>query len=121
MGIRRERPLGVILVSVLQVVAAFYVFLGVVAFSTLHLIGISNIVSVIAGFGGTLLLVWGIILLFAAYGLWSGERWGWWLNIIVAAFLVLSIAILDILGFLFGLLLIYYFTRGYVKKWFNLK
>lgn len=79
---RGERPLGISLLSVLEIIAAFYAFLGVAAFSTLHLLGLRSIVGIIAGFGGLLLLVMGLILLFSAYGLWSGERWdgGWaWL------------------------------------------
>jgi hypothetical protein len=117
---RGDRPLGVLLISVLEIIAAFYVFLGVAAFSSIHLLGISRIVGIVAGFGGTLLLVLGIILLAAAYGLWAGERWGWWLSMVISGFMVLSIALLDIVGFVIGLVLIYYLTRKYVKRWFRL-
>ncbi len=115
-----DRPLGVLIISILEVLGAFFVLLGVAAFSAVHLLGLGSIIGIIAGFGGTLLLICGVILLFSAYGAWSGERWGWWLNMVIAGFLVLSIALLDILGFVIGLVMIYYLTRKYVKKWFML-
>lgn len=116
---RGERPLGISIAAVLEVVAAFYAFLGVAAFSALRFFGFRSAVMLISGFGGTILFIIGIILLFSAYGLWSGERWGWWTGIIVSIVLILSIALFDIPGFVLGLVLILYLTRDRVKKWFK--
>ncbi len=117
---KRDRPFGVLLLLVLEIATAFYMFLGVAAFSAVRLLGFRSIVSFIAGFGGAILLIIGFALLFSAYGLWSGERWGWWLSMIMSGLLVLTIVFLDIPGFIIGLILLYYLTRKRVKRWFRL-
>lgn len=117
---RGQRPFGVLVLSILEAIAAVFTFLGAAAFSALHLPGIGSIIGIIAGFGSLLLLLIGLALLFSAYGLWSGERWGWWLSMVVAGFLILTIVFLDIPGCIIGILIGYYLTRKGVKKWFGL-
>lgn len=112
-----ERPLGVTIVVALSILAAVYLLL--VAF-ILGAIGIlSGLVGAIAGFSSNLLIVSAIVLLIFAYGFWDGAPWGWWLGIIVSGILIISVAFLDVLGFVFGLMLVYYLTRPNVKKWFR--
>ncbi|MGI0100736.1 MAG: hypothetical protein ACREBH_03420 [Candidatus Micrarchaeaceae archaeon] len=120
-GRRRQnkRPFGVTLCAILEIIAAIYVFLGVAAFSSIRLYEISGIVGIIAGFGDIILLVSGIVLLLSAYGFWHGSRWGWWLGIIISGVLILSIALLDIIGLVIGIVLVFYLTRANVKKWFK--
>ena len=116
---RGKRPLGVSLITVLEVIAAIYLFLGAVSFSVIrHFVGMSNFVRIVAGFGGFVLLVIGLLLLVSAYGLWSGGSWGWWLGIMLSGFLIFSIVFLDIIGLVLGLIMLYYLTRKHIKKWF---
>jgi hypothetical protein len=117
---RGHRPFGVLVLSILEAIVAFFMFLGVAAFSALRLPGLSSVIGIIAGFGSVLLLLAGLALLFSAYGLWSGERWGWWLSMVIAGFLILTIVFLDIPGCIIGILVGYYLTRKGVKKWFGL-
>ncbi|MDE1870619.1 MAG: hypothetical protein KGI06_00040 [Candidatus Micrarchaeota archaeon] len=117
---RGKRPLGVALITVFEVVAALYMLLGVVSFSAIrHFMGMGNFVGMIAGFGGAILLLIGIVLLFSAYGFWSGSDWGWWLGIAISGFLIFSIVFLNVLGLVLGLAMVYYITRRRVKRWFG--
>lgn len=117
--IRGKRPLGVALITLLEVIAAIYLFLGAASFSLIrYFIGFGNIVSVVAGFGVALLLIMGIVLLFSAYGLWRGTSWGWWLGIVISGFMIISIVFLDVIGLVLGLAFVFYLTRKRVKKWF---
>lgn len=117
---RGDRPLGITIIAALEIIAAVYLFIGFAALSVVGLVAVGGLVSIITGFGSAVLLVSGIVLLISAYSLWYGKRWGWWLELIVALVLILSIALLDIVGFILGVILAYYLTRSYVKKWFRL-
>lgn len=104
----------------LEVIAALFVLLGAAAFGFIGALGIGSLIGAISGFGSALLVIIGIILLFGAYGLWLGHRWGYWLGIVVACLGIISIATLDVLGFVVGILVLYYLTRKRTKKWFRI-
>lgn len=106
--------------SVFEVIAAIYVFLGATAFGLVSAFGINAILGAIAGFGSAVLIVVGIVLLFDAYGMFIGTTWAWWLGIIVAGLLIVSVAVLDVAGFAIGIIMAYYLTRPKTKKWFRM-
>ena len=116
---RGARPTGISIISILEAIAALFLFLGATAFSSIPFYGMRGIISAIAGLGAIVLLISGVLLLFSAIGLWYGSRWGWWLELVLSGILILSITVIDVLGFVIGLVLIYYITRPNVKKWFR--
>jgi uncharacterized membrane protein (DUF2068 family) len=67
--------------------------------------------------------VLGILALVDAYGLWIGAGWAWWLTIILSALGIIG-GILslpgDIIAIFIDVLIIYYFTRSYVKEFFGI-
>jgi uncharacterized membrane protein (DUF2068 family) len=104
---------------VLEVISALFILLGAAAFGFIGAIGIGSFMGAISGFGSVLLILIGIILLIGAYGMWDGDKWGYWFNVIIACLGILSIAILDVVGFVAGIIVLYYLTRKRVKKWFT--
>ncbi len=114
----RERPLGITIISILEIIGAIYLFLAAAALSTVSLFSLGFLLGAVSGFGSLVLLILGIVLLLSAYGLWYGKRWAWWLELAVSGIMILSVAVLNIVGFVVGLMLVYYLTRNYVKKWF---
>jgi len=65
----------------------------------------------------------GILALIDAYGLWIGAGWAWWLTIILSILGIIG-GILSlpggIISIIIDILIIYYFTRPYVKKFFGM-
>ena len=105
----------------LQVIVALFFLIGTFALGIIG--GLIAPYAILTGallqFSGILLFVMCVLLLFTAYGFMKGTPWGWWIGILVGGVSILSIAISDLLGFVFGLILIYYLTRPYVKRWFR--
>jgi uncharacterized membrane protein (DUF2068 family) len=67
--------------------------------------------------------VLGILALIDAYGLWIGAGWAWWLTIILSALgIIVGIVSLPggIIAIFIDVLIIYYFTRSYVKEFFGI-
>jgi uncharacterized membrane protein (DUF2068 family) len=67
--------------------------------------------------------VMGILALIDAYGLWIGAGWAWWLTIILSALgIIVGIVSLPggIISIFIDVLIIYYFTRSYVKEFFGI-
>jgi hypothetical protein len=103
----------------LEIVAAICLLIGVVAFSRINFQGINYILGAIAGFGAVLLFIWSVVLLVSALGLIFRKKWGWWLGVIIAVILIVSVLFLDVIGFVLGIIMIYYLTRKNVKVWFK--
>ena len=67
--------------------------------------------------------IFGVLYLIAAYGLWVGAGWAWWLTIIlsilgiIGGILSLPVGIITIF---IEILIIYYFTRPHVKEFFGM-
>ena len=80
---------------------------------------ISAIVMAIAAVAA----IFGVLYLIAAYGLWVGAGWAWWLTIIlsilgiIGGILSLPVGIITIF---IEILIIYYFTRPHVKEFFGM-
>ena len=67
--------------------------------------------------------IFGILYLIAAYGLWIGAGWAWWLTIILSILGIIG-GILSLPGGIISIiidgLIIYYFTRPHVKEFFGM-
>jgi len=72
-----------------------------------------------AGAAVGFLVIVGLISLAVAYGFWTGSGWGWWLGIILAILQIVSIFSLNVIGFIIGIIMVYYLTRPHVKAWFH--
>ncbi len=117
---RGQRPVGIKIISVLEVAAAAYLILGILAFGIVRLFGIGSLLSFVTGLGQPMLIIFSVVLLASAYGMWEGKRWGYWLGLVIGAFMTITIVLLDLLGFVFGIILIWYLTRKRTHKWFRL-
>ncbi len=88
------------------------------------------VISDVEGFVEAMLLVIaaiaavvGILALVDAYGLWVGAGWAWWLTIILSALGIIGGIISlpsGIISIIIDALIIYYFTRSYVKEFFGI-
>jgi uncharacterized membrane protein (DUF2068 family) len=137
---RTARPGGV---AVLAVLVALYGILALVVALVLGVLAetITEFVeSAIIDYGGALIPdvagfveamllviavvagVVGILALIDAYGLWVGAGWAWWLTIILSALGIISGIVSlpgGIITIIINALIMYYFTRSYVKEFFG--
>jgi len=134
----KNRPIGVTVMGVLQVLAGLgSLGLGFMLASTYAFLGSlmasgAEGVAFSAGFGGFLvvagaiiggiLIVIGIANLVIAYGLFKGKSWAWMLclifAVISAVFGILTFPV-GIITILFNALIIYYLTRRNVRVYFR--
>jgi hypothetical protein len=86
----------------------------------------STILGMIFGF---FILILGLLMMFAGWGMLKGMKWAWWTVLIIfivngigdAISLVLGGAINGIFGILIASAFIYYLTRPHVKEFFSTK
>jgi len=128
----RVRPTGVTILAILGfIVAALFIFAGIalVALGPLILSIMRESMShpflaLIAGGLGVFLLVLGGIELVISWGLWIGQGWAWWLEVIFSALGLLS-SLVDlprgVIGLLVNALILYYFFKPHVKEYFGVK
>jgi branched-subunit amino acid transport protein len=116
---RGEKPEGVAIIAVLEIVAAVFAIFAAIGFGIVANVGLGSFYNSVAGFGSGALILCAVVLLVSAYGLWKGTKWGWWLGMIVAV-LVIIFTFITIIGIVAGLLVLYYLTRKKVRKWFRL-
>jgi uncharacterized membrane protein (DUF2068 family) len=135
------RPMGVAVLAILVALAGILALvsalvLGVLAETMMEFIESAIIeyggmvIPDVAGFVEAMLLViavvaavMGILALIDAYGLWIGAGWAWWLTIILSALgIIIGIVSLPsgIITIVIDALIIYYFTRSYVKAFFGI-
>jgi hypothetical protein len=100
-----NRPTGITILAILAILGG------------LAELGFGLIFSLF-GFG-LIFVVFGLIELAVAYGFWTGASWGWWLGIIGAVLDLISIVTFDVIGFIIGIVMLYYLTRPHVKMWFH--
>ncbi len=138
---QKSRPMGVAVLSILVALAAILALvialvLGILSGTMtefIESIAIDYGGMVIPDFGGFLeamllviaavVAVIGILGLIDAYGLWTGAGWAWWLTIILSGLGIVG-GILSlpagIVAIIIDGLIIYYFTRRYVKEFFGI-
>lgn len=145
--IRRQRPTGVTIIAILEAIGSIFVIiggLGIIVLSSLLKAGtfpgaangfpqgtvnIPPFLLAIAGALGGVLIIFGLVGMFLAWGFWSGKGWAWTLGII---FLILgivgdlvSLAVAGVLGvgslvgLLINILILYYLFRPHVKAYFG--
>ena len=119
-----ERPVGITILAVLSFITGIFVIIAGIA-------AIQTIESALAFFGGVEggkefalavgggIILFGIISMAVAWGLWTGKKWAWWIEVIFSALSVLSILALNIVGAVIGAVILWYFFKPHVKKYFD--
>ncbi len=127
----RERPAGITLLAVLGFLTAG---LGVL-FGLLLIVGGGVINSffgnqiaaqefaIFAG-AGVILLIFALIGLAIAWGLWTGKSWAWWIEVILSALGLLSILSMNLRGLVdaaIAALILWYMFKPHVKEFFGVQ
>ena len=139
---RTTRPIGVTALAILVALAGILALFGAVVLGILSGTMTEFIESLIIEYGGwvipdvagfleamllviaAVVAVVGILALIDAYGLWIGAGWAWWLTIILSALGIIGGLVSlpsGIMTILIDVLIIYYFTRPYVKEFFGMQ
>jgi hypothetical protein len=138
---QKTRPIGVAVLAVLVALAGILALFGAVVLGILAGTMTEFIESAIIDYGGMVIpdiegvveamllviaavaAVMGILALIDAYGLWTGAGWAWWLTIILSALGIIGGIVSlpgGIISIFIDVLIIYYFTRSYVKEFFGI-
>ncbi len=135
------RPVGITVLSILAALGGILlifsaVVIGILAgtmteFVESMLVEYGNyVIPDVEGFVEAMLMIiaaisgmFGIFAILDAYGLWIGAGWAWWLTTILSALGIVGGILSLPMGFLpilINILIIYYFTRPYVKEFFGI-
>ena len=123
------RPTGVAILAILEaIVGIYYLITGFGEFLSASIIstiasGIpSDILPLIASAIGTLLILFGLVSLFLAWGLWTGKGWARMVALVFAILsIILSLISFHIIGLVIDIIIVYYLTRPNVKQFFAKK
>lgn len=126
-----ERPFGVTILAILTVIDAL-VFFGLAAFVGVIFSWIGGFVpgaltglfAAIAMIISVVAVIFGLIYLFLAWGLWSGKSWAWTITLILTILSLLGSLItvgsgVGIVSLIINALILYYLTRPHVKAFFG--
>jgi hypothetical protein len=113
-----ERPLGVTIIAILQLIGSLVLIFGGYAALIVALgLGIFGFIAVILG---GILLFFGLIGFIIFWGLWTLKSWAWMLafilNLLSVIFALLSF---DIISLIFPLIIVIYLNQGEVKAAFG--
>ena len=119
------RPTGISIIAGLEVLGGLF-FLGIGALLFFAGAFVSQLTAlipgVVVGTIGVVLIIFGLVTFFIAYGVWNGRGWAWTVGVVFAA-LGLIIGLMTLPGGIVTLLvdglIIYYLTRPHVKKFFG--
>jgi uncharacterized membrane protein (DUF2068 family) len=138
---QKARPIGVAVLAILVALAGILALFGAVVLGIVAGTMTEFIESAIIDYGGMVIpdiegfveamllviaavaAVMGILALIDAYGLWTGAGWAWWLTIILSALGIIGGIVSlpgGIISIFIDVLIIYYFTRSYVKEFFGI-
>lgn len=124
----RERPAGVAILAILQMLGGVLIFLfGILAVSA------SGMTSTLGAYGygylagamgaiGALVLVIGLIGIGLGYGLWKGKGWAWTATLIFSILAALGSLVAlppGVVSLLIEIAILYYLTRPHVKQYFG--
>lgn len=99
---RIARPLGVTIIGILQIIGSVVLLL------------LSTVIAAFGGIFGLLILPFAILPLIFAIGVFTGRNWARILMLIGAVLDILSIA-----GVIWGIIILWYFTRPRVVAYFK--
>ncbi|MFW9833236.1 MAG: hypothetical protein ACFFEK_04520 [Candidatus Thorarchaeota archaeon] len=114
----KERPLGVTIIAVLQMLSAIILLVSG---------GLSMVAALALGpfgflfvFLGAIFLIIGIIGFIIGYGLWTLKGWAWMVAFILNLLsVILAIISFDIISLIIPLIIVIYLNQGEVKAAFG--
>jgi len=129
-----ERPLGLTVLAVLDVITGIFAIIGGMAIAEILIMfpAIADM-PIFAGFAtafgvlfGGVLVIMGIIALLVGWGFWKGREWAWTLGVILYVICIL-LGLLPILrgdvsgivGVIVGGVILYYLFKPKVRAWFK--
>lgn len=128
---RIERPFGVTILAILTAINAIVsfglaAFVGVIFAWIGELIprALTGLLAIIAMVVSVIAVIFGLIYLLLAWGLWSGKGWAWTITLILTILSLLGSLITAASGFgivslIINVLILYYLTRPHVKAFFG--
>lgn len=137
----KSRPTGVAVLAILAALGGILCLIGAAVLGILAGAMAEFIESLMADYGfgimpgigefaaaivmaiAVVAAIFGILYLIAAYGLWIGAGWAWWLTIILSILGIIGGLLtlpLGIISVVIEALIIYYFTRPHVKAFFGM-
>lgn len=120
--------MGVTLLALLEAIAGIYYlitglgeFLAAAVIRSLMLSGLPmKIIPMIPRVLGTVLVIFGLLSIFLAWGLWTGKSWARMVALVFAILsIILSLVSFHIIGVVIEVIIVYYLTRPNVKKFFT--
>ncbi|MEM2084234.1 MAG: hypothetical protein QXP60_09790 [Nitrososphaerota archaeon] len=132
---KRERPLGVTILAILEAIGGIIYLAGILLinlFLGMMMGFMPEEIPEMEFFGGFLgmialvvsivLLILGLVSFLLAYGLWTGKGWAWTLTFIFSIIgILLGLVSLPagIITILINIVILYYLTRPHVKAFFG--
>jgi len=122
------RPTGVAILAILEAIAGVYYlvtgygeFIATSIIRTLARSGIpSDIIPLISRFVGAVLIIFGLVSLLLAWGLWTGKGWARMTALVFAILsIIVSLISFHLIGLVIDVVIIYYLTRPNVKQFFT--
>jgi len=95
----RTRPLGITIIALLAIIQGFGGFCAGISLLFLGGIlvaipsGFTQVLAVLACFGGLLIITGPLLHLIFAYGAWNLRKWAWWLGIAATTLSILGVVI----------------------------
>ena len=122
------RPTGVTFLALLEaIIGLYYLITGfselftAAVIRSLMLAGISaQILPMVPRALGTMLIIFGFLSLFLAWGIWTGKGWARMVALVIAILgIVLSFLSFHLIGLVIDIIIVYYLTRPKVKEFFT--
>lgn len=132
----KKRPSGVTVLAILEFVgAALFLLAGIAMVALGPLIesmaaqmALQPLVPLLLGAVSAFLIAMGGLLLVIGWGLWTGRKWAWWLQVLISAFSAVSsligllmLNLLELVPLAISALVLYYFFKPHVKEYFGVK
>lgn len=95
----RTRPLGITIIALLAIIQGFGGFCAGISLLFLGGIlvaipsGFTQVLALLACFGGLLIITGPLLHLIFAYGAWNLRKWAWWLGIAATTLSILGVVI----------------------------
>ncbi len=111
-----DRPLGVTILAVLQIIGGLLVLFGGAALMAVGTYLLGPLGALIGG----VLLILGLFELVVGWGLWNMRPWAWLIAMILNIIsIILSIVMFDIIGLIIPLIIVIYLNQPNIKSRFR--
>lgn len=110
----QERPLGIAILAILQMLGALFILVGGATFLVL------GAISVLFTAVGGIMVLFGLISFYVGYGLWNMESWAWKVALIVNIIsIVLNVISQNWLALIIPVIIVIYLQQEDIKNRFK--